>query len=293
MIEPTLPTPKRSRGVIECLGIGPGRMKQQDVKTMIGEMMTVSALLSGFAIGMSSKVTDSAIRAYAEFLKAEFFGKHSHFCEFERSTALPQDYGVAGLPPIHNSFGVPFGDTCSADGCWVGHWGTNEAAKELGYGDACSLTVEQVKATYPKYWEDYVESKVVAVQQELGYNTMFIIFTTVTVVFTGSLLRLSIVKKTDTPKAWMVRFYPIVVVLACLPLLNFYNFLMLASRVIRVIFKCARAPEIEPHSSRCRAHRALHARAQPRSLRAQTATTSSRTRAWSRTRRRGSGCSTC
>ena len=54
--------------------------------------------------------------------------------------------------------------------------------------------------------------------------------------FTGSLLRLSIIKKSDTPKAWMKRFYPLVVMLACLPLINFYNFLMLASRVIRIIY---------------------------------------------------------
>ena len=33
-----------------------------------------------------------------------------------------------------------------------------------------------------------------------------------------------------------MRFYPLVVGLACLPLMNFYNFLMLASRVIRIIF---------------------------------------------------------
>ena len=56
------------------------------------------------------------------------------------------------------------------------------------------------------------------------------------VVFTGTLLRLSIIKKSDTPKAWMNRFYPLVVILACLPLINFYNFLMLASRVIRIIY---------------------------------------------------------
>ena len=56
----------------------PGKMKQVDVKILVGEMMTVSALLSGFAIGMSAKITDSQIRAYATFLKAEFFGKHSY-----------------------------------------------------------------------------------------------------------------------------------------------------------------------------------------------------------------------
>jgi hypothetical protein len=65
---------------------------------------------------------------------------------------------------------------------------------------------------------------------------MFIIMTTVCVAFTGSLLRLSILKRSDTPEAWLRRFYPIVMALAALPLVNFYNFLMLASRVIRVIY---------------------------------------------------------
>ena len=162
----------------ECLGLGPGHMRQADVKVMIGEMMTVSALLSGFAIGMSTKVTDAAIRSYASFLKEEFFGKHSHFCEFERSDSLPQHYKAKGLPPIHNSYDVPLGDTCNADGCWVGHWGTNEAAKELGH-EPCSLTAAEVREANPGYWDQYVESKVMDVQIELGYNTMFIIMTTV------------------------------------------------------------------------------------------------------------------
>ena len=52
----------------------------------------------------------------------------------------------------------------------------------------------------------------------------------------GSLLRLSIIKRSDKPEEWVMRFYPLVVGLACLPLMNFYNFLMLASRVIRIIF---------------------------------------------------------
>ena len=156
------------------LGLGPGNMKQADVKVMIGEMMTVSALLSGFAIGMSTKVTDAAIRSYATFLKAEFFGKHSHFCEFEHSQSLPQEFKVKGLAPIHNSFGVPLGDTCNADGCWVGHWGTNQAAKELGH-EPCTLTADEFREANPAYWDRYVESKVMDVQIELGYNTMFII----------------------------------------------------------------------------------------------------------------------
>ena len=68
---------------------GPGNIKQDHIRTLIGEMMTVSALLSGFAIGMSAKVTDGAIRSYATFLKKEFFGKESHFCSFDVVSDLP------------------------------------------------------------------------------------------------------------------------------------------------------------------------------------------------------------
>ena len=56
--------------------LSPGKVKPDHIKGLIGELMTVSAILSGFSIGMSGKVTDDAIRKYATFLKAEFFGKH-------------------------------------------------------------------------------------------------------------------------------------------------------------------------------------------------------------------------
>ena len=124
---------------------------------------------------------------------------------------------------------------CSAEGCWIGHWQTLAAAAELGF-PACELTAEEVQAQYPDYWERSIEEKVSSVQLEIGRNTMTIIMTTVTVVSLGSLLRPSLVKRFDSPEAWLFRFYPLVVVLACLPLFNFYNFLMLASRVIRVLW---------------------------------------------------------
>ena len=217
---------------------GSGAVRQEHVKVMIGEMMTVSALLSGFAIGMSSKVTDDAIRSYAQFLKAEFFGKNSHFCVFDTVAGLPSAtpikdgwsaYAESPMPPDWR------GDTCSADGCWLGHWATNHASEELGF-PVCTLTADEVKANYPDFWEKMIEDKVANVHLELGHNTMFIIMTTVCVAFVGSLLRLSILKRVDIPKAWLSRFYPIIIVLACLPLVNFYNFLNLANRVIRVIF---------------------------------------------------------
>lgn len=224
----------------------PGNMKQSDVKIMIGEMMTVSALLSGFAIGMSTKVTDGQIRSYASFNKAEFLGKHSHLCDFDRRVEVE-----GGVPPLGNPLHVPGGNTCSADGCWGGHYAVPRLAEALGVVP-CEMTVGEMKALDPTFWDNMVEEKVLAVQLELGYNTMFIIFTTVCVAFTGSLLRLSIIKRSDCPKTWMRRFYPLVFLLACLPLVNFYNFLNLASRVIRVIYPCAHPAGSNPRgATRC------------------------------------------
>lgn len=70
----------------------------------------------------------------------------------------------------------------------------------------------------------------------LGYNTMHIIMTTVFVVFVGSLLRLSLIKRFDMSEEWIARFYPFIIFLACLPLMNFYYFMLLANRVVRVIW---------------------------------------------------------
>lgn len=139
--------------------LSPGKVKPDHIKGLIGELMTVSALLSGFSIGMSGKVTDDAIRKYATFLKAEFFGKHSHFCEFDRLQHFP------GEAPLHDDVGVPDGDTCNADGCWVGHWATNQASADLGF-EACSLTFEEVQAAYPDYVSDQIEAKVANVHLE-------------------------------------------------------------------------------------------------------------------------------
>ena len=50
------------------LNLGPGQMKIDHVKALINEIMAVSTLLSGFSIGMSAKITDAAVRAYAKFL---------------------------------------------------------------------------------------------------------------------------------------------------------------------------------------------------------------------------------
>lgn len=230
--------PTSSGGIISWLGIGPGNVKIDHVKALINEIMAVSTLLSGFSIGLSAKITDKAIHSYATFLKREFFGKHSHYCSFEVKHKLLGFRMLSSLP----SYDVAHPDQanadnahCSSDGCWVGHWQTITAATELGF-EPCSLSVDEVQATYPDYFDRIVEEKAADVQIELGRNTMLIIFTTVAVVSLGSLLRLSIIKRYDSPEAWLKRFYPLVVILAMLPLFNFYNFLMLASRVMRVLW---------------------------------------------------------
>jgi hypothetical protein len=283
--------------ICTCIGsiLGPGGTKQEHVKTLIGEIMFVSVFLSGFAIAMSSKVTDGSIRAYATFLKSEFFGRESHFCTFDvraKNTTVLNPHcpnGSALLPaPLltptlarvpwclrgcscdrcrrcccsrrrYCSGGrsqhvaqLPGGrgdETCAADGCWS-ECNSREfvsaedlstcsqmsyAAQKYGF-DPCSLTAAQAHERFPEYFERIVEDKVARVHIELGYNTMFIIMTTCTVAFLGSLLRLSLIRRSDCPKAWMSRFYPLVAILGFLPLINFYNFLNLASRVFRVIF---------------------------------------------------------
>jgi hypothetical protein len=225
--------------VISWLGLGPGKIKIDHVKALINEIMAVSTLLSGFSIGMSAKITDAAIHSYAEFLKAEFFGKDSHYCTFDAGANLPGSRPLSELPAYDvNNPSQKNSDNayCSEDSsCWVGHWATISAGTELGFAP-CSLSVDEVKAAYPDYWERTVMEKVASVQLELGANTMTIIMTTVAVVSLGSLLRLSLIKRYDAAEAWLARFYPLVVVLACLPLFNFYNFLQLASRVMRVLW---------------------------------------------------------
>ena len=231
-------TERSSESVVSRLGLGPGKIKIDHVKALINEIMAVSTLLSGFSIGMSAKITDAAIHSYARFLKAEFFGKDSHYCTFDVTESLPGSRPLTQLPsydvanPNQRNADNAY---CSSDRCWVGHWQTISAASELGFAP-CSMTAAEVEAAYPDYWERSIMEKVASVQVELGGNTMTIIMTTVLVVSLGSVLRLSLIKRFDAPEAWLARFYPLVVILACLPLFNFYNFLQLASRVMRVLW---------------------------------------------------------
>lgn len=163
---------------------GPGGIKIDHVKALINEIMAVSTLLSGFSIGMTAKLTPVAIRAYASFLKMEFFGKGSHFCTFDTTANLPGARSIQNLPSwdtVNPSVKNDANAYCSADGCWVGHWQTNHAAKELGF-EPCTMTAAEVKAAYPDYWEKIVEEKAAQVMIEMGNCTMTIIMTTVTVI---------------------------------------------------------------------------------------------------------------
>ena len=93
-------------------------------------------------------------------------------------------------------------------------------SKDLNF-PFCTLSAAEVKAQYPDYWTDQVETKIIAVQQDLGFNTMAIIFTSVCVVFMSSVLLLSLSKRSNTPKHWVARFSPLITLLECLPLFNF------------------------------------------------------------------------
>ena len=88
-------------------------MEQGALRTFIGEIMTTSALLAGFTMGAIGKINTAEIRTYAEFLKAEYFGAHSHFCEF-----VVED-PPEGFTGITNGAGVAGGERCDANGCWV------------------------------------------------------------------------------------------------------------------------------------------------------------------------------
>jgi len=221
------------------LNIGPGPMKIEHVKALINEIMAVSTLLAGFSIGMSSKVTDSAIRTYANFLKAEFFGKDSHYCTFDLPAKLPGAPSLSSLPAWDwedpNSPNPSNAYCSAAENCWVGHWQTIDAAAKLGF-EVCTMTADEAQQAYPDYWAKIVEEKVASVHIEMAQNTMMIIMTTVVVIVTGSLMRLSLVKRFDAPQAWLARFYLLLLAFVTLPLFNFNQFLHLASRSVRILW---------------------------------------------------------
>ena len=63
-----------------------------------------------------------------------------------------------------------------------------------------------VPSLHPDYFKTLVNEKVLSVHQELGYNLMVIIITTVLITFVSTLLLLSISRRGDKPKHWAERF---------------------------------------------------------------------------------------
>ena len=119
---------------------GGATMEQPGIKMLVGEIMTTSALLAGFSMAMTGKITTADVRSYASFLKQEFYGQHSHYCEF-----------VERHPPTSVFGGAP--KNCSDTGCWTDNWYTNHAAQTLGF-EVCSLSAKETMELYPTWWDD-------------------------------------------------------------------------------------------------------------------------------------------
>ena len=212
----------------------------EQINRSLTNTMANAALLAGFASGMTLTVSDADILSYASWLKSEYFGRESHYCQWVVPHNV-EDTKLASFPfglfPHENPWYGPEGYDgavpCDANNCWVGHWDTQQASRDLNF-TSCSLSAGEVKKLYPEYWNGLVQGKVVGVQQELGYNTMAIIITSVAVVFLSTLLLISLSKHSGKSADWVRRFEFIIFVLSMLPLLNFFNFLKLANRVLRV-----------------------------------------------------------
>eukprot|EP00966_Prymnesium_polylepis_P123990 2867301-Prymnesium_polylepis.1 len=169
------------------------------------------------------------IQDYAKKLKEEFFGKGSEFCEW----MVPE--GHVGPSVMAKSVDEHAGSLCS-DGCWSWNWQTSVAIAELGV-DGCLIS--DLSTQFPEYFDLLVKEKILAVHQELGFDLMVIIFTTVVIAFVSTLLLLSMSRRGDKPKHWANRFSLLVTVLNLLPLMNIYNFCSLSNRVVRIkLFYC-------------------------------------------------------
>ena len=210
------------------------------LKSELQNAMKTAALLSGFATAMTFSITGDEIRSYANFIKSEFFGRDSHLCSWVQRNAVEEPIsammGFGGSPRVHqlpNSMDVPNGDACDARNCWLGHWQTNQASKDLDL-PLCSVNISVFKARFPAYYADLVEDKVVSVQHELGFYTMAVIMICIIDVFLASLLLFSLGKRSDRPKDWVDKFGYLVMVVQCLPMVIFYNFMQLANRVVRI-----------------------------------------------------------
>lgn len=66
------------------------------------------------------------------------------------------------------------------------------------------------------------------------------------------------IRRYDSPEAWLRRFYPLLTILVLLPLVNFSNFLMLASRTVRILWyycdDCVQKAPAATHISICTWH---------------------------------------
>ena len=217
----------------------------ESVRSLLLHVMTISALITGFGTTMSLSVSNEDIRTYAAWNKEEFFGKHSKFCEHEVPYRLEGAVhwngrwqcrleGAIGecKPPLLAQSKKD--GQCSADGCWTGNWQTQQVAIDLQQ-EVCSMTFDELRAFNSEYVESLVRYKEASVHMELGANTMFIIWATVFVCLVGMLLLISLSKHSESSE-WVRMFSWVVTLMCCVPLFLFYNFLALASRVVKTKF---------------------------------------------------------
>ena len=103
--------------------------------------------------------------------------------------------------------------------------------------ELCGLSASDLTDKYPDYYETLWTRRLVDVHQELGSNTMTVVGTTVLVTFFGALLKLSLSRRPPELRRWNKIFHLFVTTVNVLPLFNFFNFVFLAQRVVRVKFK--------------------------------------------------------
>ena len=138
--------------------------KTQDadhVRSQLSETMTVSALLSGFAVGMALSLSTDEMAEYARLTQSTFFGNSSALC----TKILPLGFAEADNVPAWNGATTIAGQ-CSADGCWTEHWGTNEFTAATGR-PLCSATAAAMREEEAAWFEERVLSKLAAVHIEV------------------------------------------------------------------------------------------------------------------------------
>jgi len=211
--------------------IFPPQQQADHIRVTLAETMTVSALLSGFSVGMALSVSDEEMQQYATWTQESFFGNTSLLCSQVMPLHLYEDHEL--MPQWTDAKRIA--SECNADGCWEGHWGTNNLAEVSGT-KACSLSAAEMKQRYPAWFNERVLAKLASVHIEIGQNCMTIIWCTLFVTFLGSALLLSLSRRSTHPTQWVVYFNGMLNVLSLVPFFNFYNFLQLASRIVRIKF---------------------------------------------------------